>query len=62
MPMYEYRCRQCQVVREVITSYSDNGDKPVQCQRCEAEMVREPIISRFSFRLKVAPKERTSGA
>ncbi|HKQ59805.1 MAG TPA: FmdB family zinc ribbon protein [Candidatus Polarisedimenticolaceae bacterium] len=48
MPIYEYRCRSCGVVTEVIQKI---GDKPLRrCEKCSGSL--EKLISRTAFQLK----------
>jgi putative FmdB family regulatory protein len=46
MPIYEYRCKDCEVVFETFVSSIDDGDKVV-CKNCESKNV-EKQISTFS--------------
>lgn len=48
MPIYEYRCKSCGVVREVIQKISDRPLK--KCPKCSGAL--EKLISRSSFQLK----------
>ena len=47
MPMYEYKCKKCQKIEEILQGY----DEPApQCEKCKEAMTR--MISRTSFSLK----------
>ena len=48
MPIYEYRCRDCENVIEVIVGI--NGRQPRTCKECSGKL--EKLISRTSFQLK----------
>ena len=48
MPIYEYRCKSCGTVIEVIQKF---GDRPLRkCRTCSGRL--EKLISRTSFQLK----------
>ena len=48
MPIYEYRCKSCGAVREVLQKMSD---KPLKkCAKCPGAL--EKLVSRSSFQLK----------
>jgi putative FmdB family regulatory protein len=48
MPLYEYRCRSCHEVFEVLQKYGDRSLR--KCERCGGKL--EKLISRTSFLLK----------
>jgi putative FmdB family regulatory protein len=53
MPIYEYRCKDCETVFETFVSSISDADKVV-CKKCESKtLVREPkwCIGRCPFRL-----------
>jgi putative FmdB family regulatory protein len=43
MPNYEYRCLNCRRRFEVFMSYSDYGNRAVQCPRCGSDQVERRI-------------------
>jgi putative FmdB family regulatory protein len=48
MPLYEYRCRSCGTLIEVLQKL---GDRPLRsCERCSGRL--EKLISRTSFHLR----------
>ena len=48
MPLYEYRCGDCQEITSVLVrSFSD--DKQPVCDHCKSENL-DKLISKFSFR------------
>ena len=48
MPLYEYRCLECERVIEVLQKFSD---RPLRrCKSCKGKL--EKLISRTSFKLK----------
>ncbi len=49
MPIYEYRCPDCEKVFEVMQKFSDEPVK--ECRYCDGKKV-EKLISRSSFVLK----------
>lgn len=63
MPIYEYRCKDCETVFETFVSSISDGDKVV-CKKCESKNV-EKQISTFSSKssdgLGVAPAGALSG-
>jgi putative FmdB family regulatory protein len=48
MPIYEYRCKSCKKVIEVIQRFNDPPLR--KCQSCSGRL--EKLISRTSFQLK----------
>lgn len=48
MPKYEYRCRDCRRKFDVFMSYSEFGQKPVECRYCHSLSV-DRLISRVRF-------------
>jgi putative FmdB family regulatory protein len=48
MPIYEYRCKSCKKVVEVIQRFNDPPLR--KCQSCSGRL--EKLISRTSFQLK----------
>jgi putative FmdB family regulatory protein len=49
MPIYEYRCRQCEAVTDVLQLRASTP--PPRCKACQGEDM-ERLISRTSFQLK----------
>jgi len=43
MPFYQYRCLNCKKRFEVFLSYSDYGQKPVNCPHCASDRVQRRI-------------------
>lgn len=50
MPIYEYRCSQCEAEAEVFQKVSDPA--PESCPSCGAQKTLSKIVSRSSFQLK----------
>ena len=48
MPLYEYRCDDCQKVTSLLVR-SSSDDKQPTCEYCQSANV-EKLISKFSFR------------
>jgi putative FmdB family regulatory protein len=48
MPIYEYKCKDCDNIFEILTTSSDNSGK-IQCGKCKGERVNK-LISAGSFR------------
>ena len=48
MPLYEYRCGDCQEITSVLI-YSYSVDKQPSCKHCESGNMQR-LISKFSFR------------
>lgn len=48
MPIYEYRCQQCEETFDKIRSFSD-ADAPVQCPHCQQEGAERMISAFASF-------------
>ena len=59
MPIYEYRCSQCERDFEVIRSVSQSG-KPAPCTECGTPAER--LLSNFAFKSNTftAPKFKAS--
>ena len=43
MPFYQYRCLNCKKRFEVFLSYSDYGQKPVNCPHCASDRIQRRI-------------------
>lgn len=54
MPIYEYKCRDCKALFEIITTSADQQNKPVKCKECNSPNTGK-IISSSSFRLNKGP-------
>ena len=52
MPFYQYRCLNCKKRFELFLSYSDYGQKPVNCPHCASDQVQRRI-----GRIRVARSE-----
>lgn len=50
MPLYEYRCRECDHLEEVLQKVSDPA--PANCPSCGKEHTLEKEVSLTSFQLK----------
>ncbi|MFO7917692.1 MAG: zinc ribbon domain-containing protein [Anaerolineae bacterium] len=48
MPIYEYRCKQCEETFDKLRSFAD-ADAPVQCPRCQQEGAERMISAFASF-------------
>lgn len=59
MPLFEYRCEQCDAVTEVLCRGAESEDRAVSCGRCGSRAVSK-VISQVSF--KVAKPARYSEA
>lgn len=50
MPLFEYRCKQCEHVEEVLQKHGE--PPPAECPECGATHTLEKAISLPSFQLK----------
>jgi putative FmdB family regulatory protein len=53
MPLYEYRCKKCEAVTEVLRLGSDR--RPAACANCGSSAMSK-VISRVSFKVASRPK------
>jgi len=60
MPIYEYRCKDCETVFETFVSSISDADKVV-CKKCESKNV-EKQISTFSSKLSGGSSNAPAGA
>ena len=60
MPIYEYRCKDCETVFEIFVSSISDGDKVV-CRKCASKNV-EKQISSFSSKSSGSPGSAPAGA
>jgi len=60
MPIYEYRCKDCETVFETFVSSIPDADKVV-CKKCESKNV-EKQISTFASRLSGSSSNAPAGA
>jgi putative FmdB family regulatory protein len=60
MPIYEYRCKDCDTVFETFVSSIPDADKVV-CKKCESRNV-EKQISTFASRLSGSSSAAPAGA
>jgi len=60
MPIYEYRCKDCDTVFETFVSSIPDADKVV-CKKCESKNV-EKQISTFASRLSGSNSSTPAGA
>jgi putative FmdB family regulatory protein len=60
MPIYEYRCKDCETVFETFVSSISDADKVV-CKKCGKKNV-EKQISSFSSRLSSGSSSAPAGA
>ena len=49
MPIYEYKCNDCEQIFEILTT-SIKADEKVKCSKCKSEKVSK-VMSAGSFRL-----------
>ena len=49
MPIYEYQCKDCDNIFEILTTSSKISEK-IQCNKCKSAKVNK-VISAGSFRL-----------
>ena len=49
MPIYEYKCNDCDNIFEILTTSSKPEDK-VQCSKCKSDKITK-LISTGSFKL-----------
>ena len=47
MPIYEFRCAQCEHVQEILVS-SSSTEVEMKCEQCQGEVL-ERILSRVSY-------------
>jgi len=50
MPIYEYECKKCKHVKEIVMRIVDEPPRTMVCPKCKGEMKK--IISQTSFILK----------
>ena len=50
MPIYEFKCKSCGQIQEVLVSLT--AEHPKNCPNCKREKTLEKIISSSSFVLK----------
>jgi putative FmdB family regulatory protein len=60
MPIYEYKCLECQKVFEVISTSSSDSQQ-VKCAKCGSARVQK-TISASSFRINSGSSSIPSGA
>jgi len=60
MPIYEYRCKDCDTVFETFVSSISDADKVI-CKKCESKNVAKQI-STFASRLSGSSSEAPAGA
>lgn len=60
MPIYEYRCKDCETVFETFVSSISDADKMI-CKKCASKNV-EKQISSFSSRLSGSSSNAPAGA
>ena len=60
MPIYEFKCQECQMVFEVISTSSGDSQE-VKCAKCGSAKVRK-TISAASFRINSGSSSIPSGA
>jgi putative FmdB family regulatory protein len=50
MPLYEYRCQECQATTEFLLKFSDPS--PEDCPKCQKKHSLQKILSKSGFVLK----------
>ena len=55
MPLFEFQCRKCQAMTEVLRQHVDSQSQSVACARCGSRATTK-VISRVSFKLAKAAK------
>ena len=48
MPIYEFKCSQCNHFFEILTTRSDDGQEEVGCPQCRSQAF-ERVLSRTSY-------------
>jgi putative FmdB family regulatory protein len=48
MPIYEYRCRDCDIEFEHVSSISEHDERVPLCPRCKGENVQQVPASFFA--------------
>ena len=60
MPIYEYRCKECEAIFETFVSSPDEADK-VECSKCGSKKV-EKQLSTFASRMSSSSGDKPAGA
>jgi len=58
MPLYEYRCRDCGKVSELLMGLS--GSRQVKCSHCGSERMEKLLSAPASIRVKGTPSTSSS--
>jgi len=61
MPIYEYKCLECNKVFEVLSTSSSESGEEIKCTKCGATKVRK-TISAAGFRINSGSSSIPSGA
>lgn len=49
MPVYEYRCRDCERVFDRVESLSEHGDRTPSCPQCKGRNVEQVLTPFFAI-------------
>jgi putative FmdB family regulatory protein len=55
MPLFEFRCKKCHAVTEVLCQGAGSGNRAVNCARC-GSLATSKVISKVSFKVAKAAK------
>ena len=61
MPIYEYRCDECNNLFEVLTTTTTTSEEASSCPRCNSRKVKK-TLSGASFRINSGSSSIPSGA
>jgi putative FmdB family regulatory protein len=48
MPVYEYRCLECEQVFERVEPLAEHGEKAPRCPNCKSKKVQQVLTSFFA--------------
>lgn len=54
MPIYAYKCNACDMIADLLVTYSESSDdKPQLCENCGAlQMYKQDTVNAINFNLK----------